>query len=47
MLFGATIIVASVVLITTFGHDHAPDDRALHDSDRALHDSDCATHPCA
>ena len=40
MLFGATIIVASVVLITTFGHDHAADDRALHDSD-------CATHPCA
>lgn len=40
MLFGATIIVGSVILITTFGHDQATDERAIHDSD-------CATHPCA
>ena len=40
MLFGATIIVGSVILITTFGHDQTTDDRVIHDSD-------CATHPCA
>lgn len=41
MMLAAAIIVGSVVLITTFGHEHtaatAPD----------LHDSDCPTHPCA
>jgi drug/metabolite transporter (DMT)-like permease len=40
MILAAAIIVGSVILITTFGHDHeatAP----------ALHDSDCPTHPCA
>lgn len=40
MMLAAAIIVGSVVLITTFGHDHTattPD----------LHDSDCPTHPCA
>jgi hypothetical protein len=37
----AAIIVGSVVLITTFGHEHTTD------SAPALHDSDCPTHPCA
>ncbi len=40
MMLAAAVIVGSVVLITTYGHDesvHAP----------ALHDSDCPTHPCA
>ena len=40
MMLAAAIIVGSVVLITTFGHEHTattPD----------LHDSDCPTHPCA
>jgi drug/metabolite transporter (DMT)-like permease len=40
MMLGAAIIVGSVVLITTFGHDHAA-------TAPALHDSDCLTHPCA
>ena len=40
MIVAAAIIVASVVLITTFGHDHTA-------SAAALHDSDCPTHPCA
>ena len=39
MMLAAAIIVGSVVLITTFGHDHA--------AATALHDSDCPTHPCA
>jgi drug/metabolite transporter (DMT)-like permease len=38
ILSGAAVIVGSVVLITTFGHDHPPD---------ALHDSECPTPPCA
>ena len=41
MMLAAAIIVGSVVLITTFGHDHAAK------TDPALHDSDCPTHPCA
>ena len=41
MMVAAAIIVGSVVLITTFGHDHAPT------GEPALHDSDCPTHPCA
>ncbi|HEX7331702.1 MAG TPA: EamA family transporter [Pyrinomonadaceae bacterium] len=40
MMLAAAIIVGSVVLITTFGHDHTP-------TTAALHDSDCPTHPCA
>ena len=40
MMLAASIIVGSVVLITTFGHDHAA-------TAPALHDSDCPTHPCA
>ena len=38
ILLAAAVIVSSVVLITTFGHDHAPD---------ALHDPECPTPPCA
>ena len=41
MMLAAAIIVGSVVLITTFGHDHAAP------TDPDLHDSDCPTHPCA
>jgi drug/metabolite transporter (DMT)-like permease len=41
MMLAAAIIVGSVVLITTFGHDHAATTAP------ALHDSDCPTHPCA
>ena len=40
MMVAAAIIVGSVVLITTFGHDRAT-------TAPALHDSDCPTHPCA
>jgi drug/metabolite transporter (DMT)-like permease len=40
MILAAAIIVGAVVLITTFGHDHAA-------TAPALHDSDCPTHPCA
>ena len=40
MILAAAIIVGSVVLITTFGHDQATDESALHDSE-------CAPHPCA
>ena len=40
MMLAAAIIVGSVVLITTFGHDRAA-------TAPALHDSDCPTHPCA
>jgi len=40
MFLAAAIIVGSVVLITTFGHDHSA-------TAPALHDSDCPTHPCA
>jgi drug/metabolite transporter (DMT)-like permease len=39
MILAAAIIVGSVALITTFGHDHAA-------TDPSLHDSDCPTHPC-
>lgn len=39
MMLAAAIIVGSVVLITTFGHDRSPT--------TALHDTDCPTHPCA
>jgi drug/metabolite transporter (DMT)-like permease len=40
MLIAAVVIVGSVVLITTFGSDHAA-------STDTVHDSDCPTHPCA
>lgn len=43
MLIAATIIVGSVVLITTFGHDHAVASKPRD----LVHDSDCPTHPCA
>jgi len=38
MLLAAAVIVGSVVLITTFGHDHTA---------TAIHDSECPTPPCA
>lgn len=41
MMLAAAIIVGSVVLITTFGHEHTPATAP------DLHDSDCPTHPCA
>ena len=41
MMLAAAIIIGSVILITTFGHDHTPTTAP------ALHDSDCPTHPCA
>ena len=41
MMIAAAIIVGSVVLITTFGRDHAATTAP------AVHDSDCPTHPCA
>jgi drug/metabolite transporter (DMT)-like permease len=41
MMVAAAIIVGSVVLITTFGHDHGAA------TTPAFHDSDCPTHPCA
>jgi drug/metabolite transporter (DMT)-like permease len=41
MLIAAVIIVGSVVLITTFGADHAVS------TPNTVHDSDCPTHPCA
>ena len=40
MMLAAPVIISSVVLITTFGHEQDADERELHDSD-------CATHPCA
>jgi drug/metabolite transporter (DMT)-like permease len=40
----AGVIVVSVALITTFGHEHAPPTVA---PALTLHDSDCPTHPCA
>ena len=40
MLIAAAVIVGSVVLITTFGRDHAT-------TTPALHDSECPTPPCA
>jgi drug/metabolite transporter (DMT)-like permease len=40
MIVAAAVIVGSVVLITTYGHDEA-------DQAPALHDSDCPTPPCA
>jgi drug/metabolite transporter (DMT)-like permease len=39
MILAAAIIVGSVVLITTFGHEHA--------GAAAVHDSECPTPPCA
>ena len=41
MILAAAIIVGSVALITTFGHERTPSTAP------ALHDSDCPTHPCA
>ena len=41
MMLAAAIIIGSVVLITTFGHDHTAA------TEPSLHDSDCPTHPCA
>jgi drug/metabolite transporter (DMT)-like permease len=38
MIVAAVIIVSSVVLITTFGREHA---------DAAIHESECPTPPCA
>ena len=38
MLVGAAVIVGSVVLITTYGGEHAQ---------AAIHDSECPTQPCA
>jgi hypothetical protein len=40
MLIAATVIVASVVLITTYGGEHAA-------STDELHDTDCPVPPCA
>ena len=40
MLVAAAVIVGSVVLITTFGRDHAT-------TSPTLHDSECPTPPCA
>ena len=37
MLLGAVVIISSVVLITTFGHEPT----------QAIHDSKCPTPPCA
>ena len=42
LIVAAAIIVGSVVLITTYGREHAPVRVAP-----SLHDSDCPTHPCA
>ncbi len=39
MLLAAAVIIGSVVLITTFGSDHAPA------TAKALHDSECPSHP--
>ncbi len=44
MLFGAIVIVGSVVLITTFGADHV---EARDKNPESVDDSDCAHHPCA
>ncbi|HSK63387.1 MAG TPA: EamA family transporter, partial [Pyrinomonadaceae bacterium] len=41
MLVGAAVILSSVVLITTFGAEHAPPAAA------SIHDSECPTPPCA
>jgi drug/metabolite transporter (DMT)-like permease len=38
MLLGAAVIIGSVMLITTFGSEHAP---------ASLHDSECPSPPCA
>jgi drug/metabolite transporter (DMT)-like permease len=40
MLSAAAVIIASVILITTFGREHTAS------AAPALHDSDCPTHPC-
>lgn len=41
MLVAAAVIICSVVLITTFGSEHA------HAAPPSIHDSECPTHPCA
>lgn len=41
MLVGAAVIIGSVVLITTFGAEHAQT------APPSIHDSECPTHPCA
>jgi drug/metabolite transporter (DMT)-like permease len=41
MLVAAAVIVCSVVLITTYGGEHAPP------AADSIHDSECPTHPCA
>ena len=43
MLIAAAIIIGSVVLITTFGREHATPTAAPN----SVHDSECPTHPCA
>jgi drug/metabolite transporter (DMT)-like permease len=40
MLVAAAVIVGSVMLITTYGGDHAP-------ASASVHDSECPTPPCA
>jgi drug/metabolite transporter (DMT)-like permease len=44
MVLGAAVIVVSVALITTFGHEHAKPSLS---PVPPIHDSDCPTHPCA
>ena len=41
MLSAAAIIIASVALITTYGHDHTTA------APNSVHDSECPTPPCA
>jgi len=43
MVIAAAVIIASVVLITTFGREHTTPAAAPNH----IHDSDCPTHPCA
>lgn len=43
MLIAAVIIIGSVILITTFGKEHATPATAPN----SVHDSECPTHPCA
>jgi len=43
MLIAAAIIIGSVILITTFGREHATPTSAPN----SVHDSECPTHPCA
>jgi drug/metabolite transporter (DMT)-like permease len=42
MLIAAAIIIGSVILITTFGREHATPA-----APNSVHDSECPTHPCA